>query len=258
MSDKKLVVDISKWNYPVDFSKLKKAGVNGVIIRAGSGNKKDERFKEYTQEAIAMGFDIGFYWFVYIHSGKTITENAVQFDAVIRPYKDYITLKVWCDYEYDTDEKLRKYDGITLNKNDQTRLVLDFCDTMKFYGYECGVYANRDYYTTKFDAKKISGLPLWYARYTSTEDATAKDAYLWQFSSKYNIGGKLYDCNYLKPKMFPAITVTQAFNACGIPSNYAKRVRIALENGMDGYSGKAEENAELVKRLADGKLKSPF
>ena len=258
MGSKKLVIDVSKWNYPVDFDTLKKAGVSGVIIRAGSGNKRDVRADEYTVQAIEHGFDIGFYWFVYVHSGRTIAENAVEFDKVIRPYKNYITLKTWCDYEYDTDDKLREYDGITFNKIERARLVKYFCSAIRFYGYECGVYANRDYLTTKFDEKIIESLPLWYARYSKNVDEYAKKAYMWQFTSKHNISGKMFDANYLMPKMFPAITVTQSFDACGIPSSYADRRIIAMENGIAGYKGTAEENAELVKMLADGKLKNPF
>lgn len=258
MGSKNLIIDVSKWNYPVDFDALKKAGVSGVIIRAGSGNKRDIRADEYTMQAIEHGFDIGFYWFVYVHSDKTIAENAVEFDKVIRPYKNYITLKTWCDYEYDTDDKLREYDGITFNKIERARLVKDFCGAMSFYGYKCGVYANRDYLTTKFDEKIIESLPLWYARYSKNEDEYAKKAYMWQFTSKYNISGKMFDGNYIMPKMFPAITVTKAFDACDIPSSYADRRIIAIENGIDGYKGTAEENAELVKMLADGKLKNPF
>lgn len=258
MGSKKLIIDVSKWNYPVDFDALKKAGVSGVIIRAGRGNKRDERVDEYTAQAMEHGFDIGFYWFVYVHSGRTITENAVEFDKVIRPYKNYITLKTWCDYEYDTDDKLREYDEITFNKNERTKLVKDFCGAICFYGYDCGIYANRDYLTTKFDEKIIERFPLWYARYGKNEDEYAKKAYMWQFTSKHNIGGKMFDANYLMPKMFPAITVTQAFDACGIPSSYADRRIIAMENDIAGYKGTAEENAELVKMLADGKLKNPF
>lgn len=258
MGSKNLIIDVSKWNYPVDFDTLKKAGVSGIIIRAGRGNKRDERVDEYTVQAMEHGLDIGFYWFVYVHSGRTIAENAVEFDKVIRPYKNYITLKTWCDYEYDTDDKLKECDGITFNKIERARLVKDFCSAMHFYGYECGVYANRDYLTTKFDEKIIERLPLWYARYSKNEDEYAKKAYMWQFTSKYNISGKMFDGNYLMPKMFPAITVTQAFDACDIPSSYADRRIIAMENDIAGYKGTAEENAELVKMLADGKLKNPF
>lgn len=258
MKDKELIVDISKWNYPVDFEAINAAGVTGVIIRAGSGHRADKRCETYATEAIKYGFDIGFYWLVYIHNGRTISENAIKFEQTIEPYKNYITLKTWCDYEYDTDDKLRNYDGITFNKNERTQLVLDFCEAMKFYGYDCGVYANLDYLKNKFVETRLKNLPLWYARYTKKEDVVAKKSYLWQFTSKYNIGGKLFDCNYLMEKMYPAITVTQAFNACGIPSSYDKRVYIAIKNGMGGYSGTAEENAKLVKMLADGKLKNPF
>ena len=99
------IIDISKWNYPIDWDAVVKAGVTGVIIRAGSGVTEDERMKYFATEVIKRGLDMGFYWFVYIHSGRTISANCIKFEQTIRPYKNKINLGIWCDFEYDTEEQ---------------------------------------------------------------------------------------------------------------------------------------------------------
>lgn len=255
----KLIVDISKWNYPVDFSALKNHGVSGVIIRAGSGKKEDERAREYTELALKYVFDIGFYWFVYNHDGITISENTLNFEKTISPYKNKITLDVWCDYEYHTDEQILKYDNITLNKNERTKLICNFCDTMQFFGYSCGVYSNLDYLKNKFNNSVLKKYPLWFARYTSDESKIPVETKIWQFTNKLKINNKLFDGNYIIEKIFyPRITVTQAFDSCNIPSDYESRKKIAIYNGLKNYCGTVGQNAELIEMLANGILKNPF
>lgn len=259
-----VVVDISKWNYPVNFKALVDYGVNGVIIRAGSGNKIDPYCKDYAEKAIECGLDIGFYWFVYLHSGKTITENAVCFEQTIRAFKDKITLKVWCDFEYDTEEKVNE-EGVNFTPETRTQLIVDFMNTMKFYGYDCGYYANRDYVVNKLKEKKLAGYPLWYARYmplySSAKDDFVKKAFLWQYTNKLNINGNIFDGNKVVEKemeYYKRITVTEAFKAVGIPCDFESRKKIAEYNGIKDFVGSVAQNAELVKMLADGKLKNPF
>lgn len=255
------IVDISRWNYPVDFNALADAGVDGVIIKAGSGNKIDTHFLDYANEAVKHGFDIGFYWFIYIHSGRTISENAVCFENAVRDFKNKITLKVWCDFEYHTEEQVRDNDGHTFDMETRTKLILDFMNTMRFYGYDCGYYANRDYMQYKLNRKKLEGYPLWYARYTFVKDEFTKKAFLWQYTNKLNIGGKIFDDNKLMQavnKFYPRINVTTAFKAADVPYDFESRKKIAQVNGIKDFVGSVEQNAELIKLLADGKLKNPF
>lgn len=52
-----------------------------------------------------------------------------------------------------------------------------------------------------------------------------------------------------------SISMVDALEELGIKSTLAKRKRIAVKNGISDYSGKASENAYLVKLLKLGKLK---
>ena len=65
-------IDVSKWNGGIDFNKVKSAGVNFVIIRAGFGvNGIDRLFKANYTAAKEAGLKIGAYWYSY---AKTAAE----------------------------------------------------------------------------------------------------------------------------------------------------------------------------------------
>lgn len=251
------IIDVSKWNYPIDWDAVVKSGITGVIVRAGSGVTEDERMKYFANEVIKRELDLGFYWFVYIHSGRTIAENCIKFEQTIRPYKDKINLGIWCDFEYDTEEKLSRYDANHLTRISRSTLIANFCQMMNFYGYKCGYYANRDYMLNNLLYKKLEDFPLWYARYTSKEDEYTKSATLWQYTSSGKIGGKNFDMSKKMnvKKFYPGIGLVAALNTVGIDSSFAHRKEIAGANGIEEYTGTAEQNTELVVLLAKGMLR---
>jgi GH25 family lysozyme M1 (1,4-beta-N-acetylmuramidase) len=50
------IIDISTWNGAIDFDKVKAAGINGVILRAGFGNGTvDNEFIGNINRAIDAG-----------------------------------------------------------------------------------------------------------------------------------------------------------------------------------------------------------
>jgi len=65
------VLDISAWQGATDFEKMKSAGIEGVILRAGNGKKVgiDERFAQYAKDASAAGLPFGAYYWVRPFAG---------------------------------------------------------------------------------------------------------------------------------------------------------------------------------------------
>ena len=59
------LIDLSKWNGNVDFTRVHSAGIDGVIIRTGfdseSPKQIDRRFKDYYAGAKAAGLYVGAY-----------------------------------------------------------------------------------------------------------------------------------------------------------------------------------------------------
>lgn len=177
-------IDVSKHQGNIDWAKVKADGIEFAIIRAGYGkNTVDEKFKQNVQGCISNNIPFGFYWFLYCTNVAEATQNAVKFADTIAPYKDKIKMKVWCDFEYDTDKKANAK-GVVFTKQLRTDCVKAFCETLKSYGYEVGNYANPDYIKNKFNAIPY---PLWYAKYSLLKGS--QDCFMWQYSSKGTVKG---------------------------------------------------------------------
>lgn len=94
-------VDVSRHQGVVDWKKVKAAGIDFAVIRAGYGRydtQIDSRFKANIEDAKAAGIKyIGVYWYSY---AVTAAEGAVEADVCLRaiePYRDMITLPVFFD-----------------------------------------------------------------------------------------------------------------------------------------------------------------
>ena len=174
-------IDVSNYQGKINWAKVKADGINFVIIRAGWGKTNvDPKFRDNIDGALSAGLDVGIYWFLYAKNENDIVLNAKKCYEVIEPYRKGITMKVWADWEYDSD----KYKpGLT--KAQRTEWVKKFCEEMKKYAFEVGIYANPDYLKTKFN--DVSEYPLWLAYY-----ATSKGKYeplMWQYTSSGHVDG---------------------------------------------------------------------
>lgn len=172
----------------IDWKKVKESGVEYAIIRAGYGkNTVDEYFIENIVGAHTAGIKVGVYWFIYALNEADAIENAKRCIDTIALYKDIIELKVWCDYEYDSDSYSIKKD-VVQTKESRTRIVKAFLHTLEEYGYDVGLYANPDYLKNKF--LDLSEYPLWLAYYTNNESEAKKyNPMIWQYSSKGSVPG---------------------------------------------------------------------
>ncbi|MGL5513619.1 MAG: GH25 family lysozyme, partial [Sporomusa sp.] len=85
-------VDVSYSQSKSDWAKVKAAGIDFAIIRAGycynNGNlKEDTMFKTHIQGAIAAGLDVGVYLFSYALTAEAAKVAAQELLELIAPYK---------------------------------------------------------------------------------------------------------------------------------------------------------------------------
>lgn len=208
-------IDVSKWQGNIDFEKVAKAGYNFVIIRAGYGSYGiDPNFEKNIKKALKAGLKVGAYWFLYAKNNYEVAINAQMCDAVLRSYKDDLSLGIWADWEYDSD----KYTKTKFSNHERSLIIKHFCEALKKEDYEVGLYLNPDYIKNKLDMDVLKGYKLWLAWYTDKEDkALAYKPYIWQHSSEGlipGITGKV-DLDYLyepeaqkeeKPKCYGIVT----------------------------------------------------
>lgn len=177
-------IDVSQWQGNIDWQKVKGAGVQFAMLRAGYGrNNLDTKFHTNAQRAIAAGIPIGLYWFSYALNVEMARREAQYAVEVARKYK--ITWPIAYDLEYDTVSYAVK-NGVAITKSLATQMAIAFCEEIKRLGYIPMVYTNLDYLNRYFDRSKLP-YDLWYAQYAST--ASVADKEIWQYSSKGSVPG---------------------------------------------------------------------
>ena len=159
------LLDISFWQGSFDFTKLKQAGYNHIILRAGYGTTKDSKFDEYAKGCQKAGINIvGVYWFIYATNISEVQANAKKCLEIIKPYNIPI---VFADFEYDTITKA-KQKGVSLGSKECNSFTNTFCEAIKKAGYIPGYYANTDYYKNMYTSEvKNKGYVFWLAEYKS-------------------------------------------------------------------------------------------
>lgn len=159
------LLDISFWQDTLDFAKIKKAGYDNIILRAGYGTTIDSKFNEYATACKKNNINIvAVYWFIYATNLTEVKANANKCLEVIKAYNPKI---VFVDFEYDTVNKAAKK-GVKLGAKECDSFTIEFCETVKKAGYTPGYYANTDYYNNMYSsAVKNKGYVFWLAHYKS-------------------------------------------------------------------------------------------
>lgn len=177
-------IDVSQWQGNVDWQRVKGAGVQFAMLRAGYGrNNLDTKFHRNAQGAIAAGIPIGLYWFSYALNVEMAKKEAQYAVELAKKYK--ITWPIAYDLEYDTVSYAAK-NGVTITKSLATQMAKAFCEEIKRLGYLPMVYTNLDYLNRYFDRSQLP-YDLWYAQYASA--ASVADKEIWQYSSKGSAPG---------------------------------------------------------------------
>lgn len=201
-------IDISKYQEKplqktsIDWAKVKAAGYEYVIIRAGhtwSGKKtvtpnKDPLFEKNITGAHKAGLKIGVYYFSQATTEADAKTEAKAFAKWIAPYKSMITLPAVMDYEtYGSSSSNRFTDSLAkkLGKTRLTNNAIAFCEIMKGSGYTPMVYANKSFLNTRINAKTLEkkGYKIWLAHYTKSTDYNTTDFQIWQYSDAGTVPG---------------------------------------------------------------------
>ena len=180
-------IDVSKWNGRIDWKKVKKAGIDFCIIRTGYSKTVDYKFKYNIEEAIDNGLQIGVYHFSYATTNAKAKEEAEFCLELIKPYRKYITLGVWFDYEYDSVSYSRRY-GVYPTKKSVTSLAKTFCSTVEKNGYSTGIYTNLDFSSNYFTKEVLNKYPAWVACWSSRMTYKG-DFVMWQYTDSGRVDG---------------------------------------------------------------------
>lgn len=177
-------IDVSKWQGAIDFSKVKEAGAEFVIIRVGHQNGVggeyvlDPYFKRNISDAIENDLDVGIYFYSYADSKK---EARKQAEWVIKQIKDYdITLPIAFDFESFTS-----FNSMNLSLYQLNEVAESYFSTLEDKGYDTMLYGSKNYLNAiwKYNTNKV-----WLAHYTDETDYD-KDYMMWQLCQDGVIDG---------------------------------------------------------------------
>ncbi len=177
-------IDVSKWQGAIDFSKVKEAGAEFVIIRVGSQNGVggeyvlDPYFKRNISDAIENDLDVGIYFYSYADSKK---EARKQAEWVIKQIKDYdISLPIAFDFESFTS-----FNSMNLSLYQLNEVAESYFSTLEDAGYDTMLYGSKNYLNAiwKYNTNKV-----WLAHYTDKTDYD-KDYMMWQLCQDGVIDG---------------------------------------------------------------------
>lgn len=173
-------IDISCWQKGIDFNKVKKAGIEAVIIRAGYGreaSQKDSQFETHYKGAKAAGLKIGAYWYSYAESVADAKKEAQTCLACVLG-KNF-DLPIYFDMEESWQTNL--------GKKVLTAMNASFNDTIKASGYRAGTYSNLNWFSNYLDYSSIkSKYSVWLAQWASSHTLSCD---IWQYSETGNVAG---------------------------------------------------------------------
>lgn len=168
-----MLIDISKWNGDINWSKVKAAGVDGVIIRCGVGTSGvDTKFTTNIKGAINAGIKVGVYTYSKAKTIAAANAEAKNTISAVAPYKNDLYYPVFIDLEQSGTESASK----TVAKN--------FMQTMKDAGYKTGIYCSSSW--RKSYLSGVSADYWWIAQWSSKQPANCN---FWQYSAKGSVSG---------------------------------------------------------------------
>ena len=188
-------IDVSYYQGDINWTKVKKTGVEFVMIRIGyrgsssGGIYEDKCFEDNINGAISAGLEVGVYFFSY---AKNTTEAEEEAKFVISTLKSYgydeDDVK-YIAYDFEVFGKNRVSSVSTSQVNKNTIAFLKYVSKKDFTPI---LYGNKSQLTNKFDVdsiqESVSDCLIWLAQYN--DKTSYSGTYnMWQYSSTGTISG---------------------------------------------------------------------
>ncbi len=189
-------IDVSMYQYNVDWNAVAASGIEFAIIRATSANNsgyyEDPYYEKNVREAKAAGLDVGLYIYSYA-SNYTEAQEEINFFVNTQGTKNLKASGIVLDYPVYVDyEDNLNLEGTTYT--DRTNIVRYMMQLLEQNGYYPGFYTYH-YYSSFFDVKGLvnEGYDFWYARYPAAPNPTVNPSSsfgaqigIWQYCSDGN------------------------------------------------------------------------
>ena len=182
-------VDISKYQDYVDFTKVKKAGIDFVMLRVGARGygtgqlMLDEYFTENIKRATDAGLEVGVYFFSQAITKEEAVEEANMVIQNLGEYK--ITYPVAYDMELIENDTARTD---ILTKAEKTEMAKTFLDTIAAAGFKTMIYGDKEWLIKEIDMSKLTANDVWLSKATDIPDYPYKFT-MWQYQFEGSVDG---------------------------------------------------------------------
>lgn len=247
-------IDVAAYQGEIDFSKLKAAGIDFVIIRCGYGGDYENQDDPYFERNVEQCEKYGIPWGTYLYSYATNLEQADgEFRHMMRLLKGKKPLyPVYLDME-DSD-------GYKEKRNVSDQMCVNICERvctlLEEAGYYAGIYANLYWLTHKINSEKLNRFDKWLAQWAS-KPTYDKPFGMWQNSNQGQIDGvpKRVDTD-IAYKDYPKIIRDAKLNGWGEEEKPEPPVTVSFQvgdlvrvkKGARSYEGK-----KIASFVYDGK-----
>ena len=174
-------IDVSKWQEIIDFEKVKKSGVDFVIIKAGgsdNGYYKDSYFERNYYKAKMSGLKVGCYFFCGSNFYSPLVAKAVAtyFSSIIngKPFDMPIVLDI-------------ESTSIDVKKQ-TTECAIKCAKLLENLGYFVTIYGSEiSGFKDRMNYHDLSSFDLWVAKYSNNKPSLKCG--MWQYSSTGKVSG---------------------------------------------------------------------
>ena len=189
-------IDVSSWQYEIDWQAVAEAGAEFAIIRIGyrgseTGRINPDKYAQSNLEgAAAAGLDIGVYFFSQALTREEAEEEAYYVLDVIKDHN--ITMPVVFDWEKVHKENSRSEN---MDRRTLTDCAKTFLETVELAGYNAMVYFNPHQSRNLYYLSELHDYDFWLASYTDRMDFPYR-VDMWQYTEQGQIPGIDTFCDF--------------------------------------------------------------
>ncbi len=184
-----LGIDISKYQDYIDFNKVKKDGIDFVMIRVGArgyGTGQitiDDYFFDNLKRATDAGLKVG----VYFTSQAINTDEAIEeAQTVIDSIGEYkIDYPVALDMGFVDNDTARIE---ALSPNERTEIAKTFLDLISGSGFTGCIYGTKEWLIKEIEMSKLTAYDFWLTQEEDLPDYPYKFS-MWQYKTKGSVDG---------------------------------------------------------------------
>ena len=186
-------IDVSFYNGSINWSAVKNAGIDFVIIRVGGRGwgtgllYDDSCFYNYLRGAKAAGLQVGVYFYsTAVNRVEAVQEASLAIDRLGGVSIDF---PVFIDSELSGEYPDGRCDALSVAE--RVEVVQAFCETIRNSGYTPGVYSGEHFLFNNLNYSSVSQYKIWMASYTEDNKLpSTKSRYdIWQFTDRGKING---------------------------------------------------------------------